>query len=234
MQLSANQLLAVFDADRASWFDVRHYPSALTCRLICDLADAASVDALWWQIIRTDFILAGVDNSDLAGLLRLPLNTVANAGRCTFTVPANVAADPFAAADDPFRRTSPSLVDSRMCSVSDSMLDPSNIYDYNTLKETSPETSSTHEADVRLSVTCQRAIMLADYAAHNPEHWRIIHAHYQAPKLSAADLAALLGLPERTVCRLLKQPITLTADDAPTDDYDDFDFNNYTTQNYGD
>ena len=57
--------------------------------------------------------------------------------------------------------------------------------------------------DYPSTVICRRIISLADWAAENPERWRVSRLSFECPELSNSELAAALDLPELQINRFL-------------------------------
>ena len=57
--------------------------------------------------------------------------------------------------------------------------------------------------DYPSTVICRRIISLADWAAENPERWRVSRLSFECPELSNSELAAALDLPELKINRFL-------------------------------
>ena len=57
--------------------------------------------------------------------------------------------------------------------------------------------------DYPSTVICRRIISLADWAAENPERWRVSRLSFECPELSNSELAAALELPELQINRFL-------------------------------
>ena len=52
--------------DRASWADIRHYPSTVVCRRMLRLADFAAADPARWSSCRMAFEVPELSSRELA------------------------------------------------------------------------------------------------------------------------------------------------------------------------
>ena len=63
-----------------------------------------------------------------------------------------------------------------------------------------------------ISQTYRNAAMLCTFVASQPARWRVIRLAYECPELSQAEIAAIHGISQTTVCRYL-QPLQLQKDE---------------------
>lgn len=64
-----------------------------------------------------------------------------------------------------------------------------------------------------VSQTYRNSAALCTFAASQPERWRVIRLAYECPELSQAEIAAIHGISQTTVCRYL-QPMQLQKDET--------------------
>ena len=57
-----------------------------------------------------------------------------------------------------------------------------------------------------VSQTYRNSAALCTFAASQPERWRVIRLAYECPELSQAEIAAIHGISQTTVCRYLQPP----------------------------
>ena len=57
-----------------------------------------------------------------------------------------------------------------------------------------------------VSLTYRNSAALCTFAAAQPERWRVIRLAYECPELSQAEIAAIHGISQTTVCRYLQPP----------------------------
>lgn len=57
-----------------------------------------------------------------------------------------------------------------------------------------------------VSQTYRNSCALCTFAASQPERWRVIRLAYECPELSQAEIAAIHGISQTTVCRYLQPP----------------------------
>ena len=57
-----------------------------------------------------------------------------------------------------------------------------------------------------VSQTYRNSAALCTFAAAQPERWRVIRLAYECPELSQAEIAAIHGISQTTVCRYLQPP----------------------------
>ena len=71
-RLTQHQMLALFDRDRSSWYDVRHFPDSVTCRRILRFADWAARFPRHYQAARRCYEAPELSFREIAIMLGWP------------------------------------------------------------------------------------------------------------------------------------------------------------------
>jgi len=74
--LSQHDMLALFDRDRSSWEDMRHYPDSVTCRRILRFADWAARFPKNYHAARMYYEIPELSFRELAAVLGWPESTL--------------------------------------------------------------------------------------------------------------------------------------------------------------
>ena len=74
-RLTQHQMLALFDRDRSSWYDVRHFPDSVTCRRILRFADWAARFPRHYQAARRCYEAPELSFREIAVMAGVPWGT---------------------------------------------------------------------------------------------------------------------------------------------------------------
>ena len=175
-RLTQHQMLALFDRDRSSWYDVRHFPDSVTCRRILRFADWAARFPRHYQAARRCYEAPELSFREIAVMAGVPWGTFS-------------------------KRLAPvtSIDDGE--DYSDIELECAGL-----VLKAPCRTSRTSQT----SLTYQRAMAIADFAAADQTRWNVIRDYFDGdyPK-SQEELARLYRVGQATISRYLESLKTI-------------------------
>ena len=200
-RLTQHQMLALFDRDRSSWYDVRHFPDSVTCRRILRFADWAARFPRHYQAARRCYEAPELSFRELAVMLGWPESTL------------RLRLSPVTSIDDVEDYsdielecagfTPPKVAVTTGCGGSPASRAAGTFLG-------TPEFPCRTSRTSQTSLTYQRAMAIADFAAADLTRWNVIRDYFDAecPR-TQEDLARLYRVGQATISRYLESLKTI-------------------------
>ena len=175
--LNQYNMLALFDRDRSSWEDLRHYPDTVTCRRMLRFADWAAKFPKHYETARRVYEAPELSLREAAAVAGVSWTTFRERIKPTFEI------------DD-------------TQDYSDKELDRDGVFFCQTClpRRSNAKTGQTCRT-TQPSETYRNAVALADFAKDDPVRWQVIRAYYGADPPSQKELAGLYRISQATVSR---------------------------------
>ena len=176
--LNQYNMLALFDRDRSSWSDLRHYPDTVTCRRMLRFADWAAKFPKHYETARRVYEAPELSLREVADIAGVPWSTFRKRMAVTTQI------------DDPNDFSFTELDYNDLPALA--------------IPCRTGRTRLRCAAPWQAGQTYQNAIALADFAHDDPVRWQVIRAYYGESPPSQKELACLYRISQATVSRYIE------------------------------
>ena len=200
-RLTQHQMLALFDRDRSSWYDVRHFPDSVTCRRILRFADWAARFPRHYQAARRCYEAPELSFREIAVMLGWPESSLRL--RLADVTSIDDVEDYSDIELECAGFTPPKVAVATECGGSPASRAAGT---FGGTPEFPCRTSRTGQT----SLTYKRAVAIADFAAADLTRWNVIRDYFDAeyPR-SQEELARLYRVGQATISRYLESLKTI-------------------------